>query len=83
MGWVRSVAFEPGNEWFCTGSADRTIKVRGGGDALRRKGHLNWCHLDSYQSVRRFASCRCGRTIKVTGEAIHRKGLQTDRDMGE
>jgi len=28
MGWVRSVAFEPGNEWFCTGSADRTIKVR-------------------------------------------------------
>ena len=27
MGWVRSVAFEPGNEWFCTGSADRTIKV--------------------------------------------------------
>ena len=28
--WVRSVAFEPGNEWFVTGSADRTIKVRGG-----------------------------------------------------
>eukprot|EP00271_Cylindrocystis_brebissonii_P010756 TRINITY_DN27109_c0_g1_i1.p1 TRINITY_DN27109_c0_g1~~TRINITY_DN27109_c0_g1_i1.p1 ORF type:complete len:536 (-),score=82.71 TRINITY_DN27109_c0_g1_i1:397-2004(-) len=27
MGWVRSVAFEPGNEWFCTGSADRTIKI--------------------------------------------------------
>ena len=26
-GWVRSVAFEPGNEWFCTGSGDRTIKI--------------------------------------------------------
>ncbi|CAI5993568.1 unnamed protein product [Closterium sp. NIES-65] len=31
MGWVRSVAFEPGNEWFCTGSADRTIKGTWGG----------------------------------------------------
>lgn len=27
LGWVRSIAFEPGNEWFATGSADRTIKV--------------------------------------------------------
>ncbi|CAN7061649.1 unnamed protein product [Brassica oleracea var. botrytis] len=27
LGWVRSVAFDPRNEWFCTGSADRTIKV--------------------------------------------------------
>lgn len=26
-GWVRSVAVEPGNQWFATGSADRTIKV--------------------------------------------------------
>ena len=25
--WVRSIAVEPGNEWFCTGSADRTIKI--------------------------------------------------------
>ncbi len=29
-GWVRSIAVEPGNEWFVTGAADRTIKVRGG-----------------------------------------------------
>jgi WD40 repeat protein len=28
LGWVRSIAFDPGNEWFCTGSADRTIKVK-------------------------------------------------------
>lgn len=28
IGWVRSIAVEPGNEWFVTGSADRTIKVR-------------------------------------------------------
>lgn len=26
-GWVRSVAVEPGNQWFVTGSADRTIKI--------------------------------------------------------
>jgi WD40 repeat protein len=28
LGWVRSIAFDPSNEWFVTGSADRTIKVR-------------------------------------------------------
>ncbi|OAY63908.1 protein pleiotropic regulatory locus 1 [Ananas comosus] len=27
LGWVRSIAFDPGNQWFCTGSADRTIKI--------------------------------------------------------
>lgn len=27
LGWVRSVAFDPSNQWFCTGSADRTIKI--------------------------------------------------------
>eukprot|EP00096_Caligus_rogercresseyi_P012068 TRINITY_DN4953_c0_g1_i2.p1 TRINITY_DN4953_c0_g1~~TRINITY_DN4953_c0_g1_i2.p1 ORF type:complete len:448 (+),score=132.66 TRINITY_DN4953_c0_g1_i2:334-1677(+) len=27
IGWVRCVAFEPGNEWFCTGAADRVIKI--------------------------------------------------------
>lgn len=27
MGWVRSIAFDPANEWFCTGAADRTIKL--------------------------------------------------------
>nr|GME21463.1 protein pleiotropic regulatory locus 1 [Ipomoea batatas] len=27
LGWVRSVAVEPANSWFCTGSADRTIKM--------------------------------------------------------
>jgi pleiotropic regulator 1 len=26
-GWVRSIAVEPTNQWFCTGSSDRTIKV--------------------------------------------------------
>lgn len=24
---MRSIGFEPGNEWFVTGSADRTIKI--------------------------------------------------------
>jgi len=27
LGWVRSIAVDPSNEWFCTGSADRTIKI--------------------------------------------------------
>lgn len=27
MGWVRSVAVEPDNQWFATGAADRTIKI--------------------------------------------------------
>jgi pleiotropic regulator 1 len=27
LGWVRSIAVEPGNEWFATGAADRTIKI--------------------------------------------------------
>ncbi|XP_077984126.1 pleiotropic regulator 1-like [Glandiceps talaboti] len=27
IGWVRCIAVEPGNQWFCTGSADRTIKI--------------------------------------------------------
>lgn len=26
-GWVRAIAVEPGNQWFATGSADRTIKT--------------------------------------------------------
>jgi WD40 repeat protein len=25
--WVRCVAVDPSNEWFATGSADRTIKI--------------------------------------------------------
>ncbi|MCL7023981.1 hypothetical protein MKW94_019235 [Papaver nudicaule] len=27
LGWVRSIAFDPSNSWFGTGSADRTIKI--------------------------------------------------------
>ncbi len=27
LGWVRSVAVEPANQWFATGSNDRTIKA--------------------------------------------------------
>ncbi|CAG5125462.1 unnamed protein product, partial [Candidula unifasciata] len=27
IGWVRCLAVEPGNEWFCSGSGDRVIKI--------------------------------------------------------
>ncbi|KAI9829809.1 MAG: pre-mRNA-splicing factor prp46 [Phylliscum demangeonii] len=27
LGWVRSLAVEPGNEWFVSGAGDRTIKI--------------------------------------------------------
>ncbi|KAJ2786854.1 pre-mRNA-splicing factor prp46 [Coemansia interrupta] len=27
IGWVRSLAVEPGNKWFASGSVDRTIKI--------------------------------------------------------
>ncbi|KAI9017255.1 putative mRNA splicing protein [Gaertneriomyces semiglobifer] len=27
LGWVRSVAVDPGNEWFATGAGDRVIKI--------------------------------------------------------
>lgn len=27
FGWVRALAMEPGNEWFCSGAGDRTIKI--------------------------------------------------------
>ncbi|ORY01382.1 pleiotropic regulator 1-like protein [Basidiobolus meristosporus CBS 931.73] len=27
LGWVRSIAVEPGNKWFATGAGDRTIKI--------------------------------------------------------
>lgn len=27
LGWVRTIAVEPGNQWFATGAGDRMIKV--------------------------------------------------------
>ncbi|KAI3907888.1 hypothetical protein MKW92_029994 [Papaver armeniacum] len=42
LGWVRSIAFDPSNSWFCTGSADRTIKlfdVATGRQKLTLTGH--------------------------------------------
>ena len=38
LGWVRCVAVDPSNEWFTTGSNDRTIKVR---DCL----YMHACHV--------------------------------------
>eukprot|EP01029_Cantina_marsupialis_P029707 TRINITY_DN782034_c0_g1_i1.p1 TRINITY_DN782034_c0_g1~~TRINITY_DN782034_c0_g1_i1.p1 ORF type:complete len:425 (+),score=111.08 TRINITY_DN782034_c0_g1_i1:187-1461(+) len=44
LGWVRAIAVEPGNEWFATGSADRTIKIwdlASGGLKLTLTGHIS------------------------------------------
>eukprot|EP00466_Bigelowiella_natans_P019266 jgi/Bigna1/34492/e_gw1.5.25.1 len=44
LGWVRSIAVDPTNEWFATGSADRTIKiwdVASGTLKLTLTGHIN------------------------------------------
>jgi hypothetical protein len=41
--WVRSIAFDPGNEYFVTGSADRTIKLWDTGSGqlkLTLTGHI-------------------------------------------
>ncbi|KAJ0615603.1 putative transcription factor WD40-like family [Helianthus annuus] len=41
--WVRFVAFSPNNEWFCIGSADRTIKIWDTGSGWLRltlTGHI-------------------------------------------
>ncbi|CAL8080770.1 unnamed protein product [Prunus armeniaca] len=58
LGWVRSIAFDPSNKWFCTGSADRTIKIWDVGTGtlqLSLTGHieqirglflLNYCWWD-------------------------------------
>ena len=46
--WVRSVAVEPGNEWFATGSADRTIKIwdlASGQLKLTLTGHIEQVNL--------------------------------------
>jgi pleiotropic regulator 1 len=44
LGWVRSVAVDSSNEWFATGSADRTIKIwdlATGTLKLTLTGHIN------------------------------------------
>ena len=46
--WVRSVAVDPGNEWFATGSADRTIKIwdlASGQLKLTLTGHIEQVRL--------------------------------------
>lgn len=44
LGWVHALAVEPGNEWFASGSADRTIKIwdlASGTLKLTLTGHIN------------------------------------------
>jgi len=44
LGWVRSVAVEPGNAWFATGAGDRVIKIwdlASGALKLSLTGHIS------------------------------------------
>ncbi|EPS42845.1 hypothetical protein H072_3175 [Dactylellina haptotyla CBS 200.50] len=44
LGWVRSIEVEPGNQWFCTGAGDRTIKIwdlASGSLRLTLTGHIS------------------------------------------
>ncbi|KAJ2002759.1 pre-mRNA-splicing factor prp46, partial [Coemansia thaxteri] len=44
IGWVRSLAVEPGNKWFASGSVDRTIKIwdlASGNLRLTLTGHIS------------------------------------------
>ena len=44
LGWVRSLAVEPNNEWFASGAGDRTIKIWNlatGGLRLTLTGHIS------------------------------------------
>lgn len=44
IGWVRSLAVEPNNEWFASGAGDRTIKIwdlATGGLKLTLTGHIS------------------------------------------
>ena len=43
-GWVRAIAVDHGNEWFATGSVDRTIKIfdlASGNLKLTLTGHIS------------------------------------------
>ncbi|KAF2145642.1 uncharacterized protein K452DRAFT_349126 [Aplosporella prunicola CBS 121167] len=44
LGWVRSLAVEPGNQWFASGAGDRTIKIwdlASGNLKLTLTGHIS------------------------------------------
>lgn len=44
LGWVRSLAVEPGNQWFASGAGDRTIKIwdlASGSLRLTLTGHIS------------------------------------------
>ena len=45
LGWVRCIAVDPTNEWFVTGSADRTIKRVGPGLG-HAEADADGAHLD-------------------------------------
>ena len=71
LGWVRCVAFDPQNQWFVTGSADRTIKV----------WDLAKCSAGAQGGLKLTLT---GHVGAVRGLAVRFLGLETfDRDLGK
>lgn len=68
LGWVRSIAFSPDNDWFVTGSVDRTIKiwdVASGALRLTLTGHINAVRGLKVSSRHPYLfSCSEDRTVK-------------------
>ena len=82
LGWVRSIAFDPSNEWFATGSVDRTIKVK---KKMKSICHYHWmrmltfvlylCYTQIWDLAKCCAGAEGGLKLTLTGHIHSIRGL--------